>query len=205
MSTTECVSNTKPVRFFETKRPVRDFGSPPDSFLEVLVDWAKREDVCVFDRNDEPDDIFALIQGTLGPWQETLGEAIPKIRHRTAAMLEAIRVHAGFESSWDWTEGVDTTNKSSMRNKTGEETGIFQVSFDSEWIEHEKIKPWALSKGLSTPEIFIARMKSDHLLALQYYARLIRINVRWAGPLVRREILDYLRFSAVDEFMRLLA
>lgn len=198
-----------PVRFLETKARVEGRGNPPDIFLSELVDWAKSEDLTVFAPNDVPKDIFAVIRPSLGPWQLTDGEPVPYIFHRRAALCEAMRVHAGFESSWDWNEGVDTTNRTSMRNIEGEETGIFQVSHDSLGLD----KSGGLGKWLSigvpaavgSATAFIAAMKGDHLLAMQYYARLVRVNIRWAGPLVRGEILNSLRRNAVDEFARLLA
>jgi hypothetical protein len=52
---------------------------------------------------------------------------------------------------------------------------------------------------------FIAKMKTDHALAIEYYARLLRINVQWAGPIKRHEIHPYLSQDAVKEFMGLLA
>jgi hypothetical protein len=45
-------------------------------------------------------------------------------------MLEIMRVLAGFESSWDWNAGVDTTNPTSTTPDTIE-TGAWQVSASS--------------------------------------------------------------------------
>ena len=57
------------------------------------------------------------VAGVLGPFGNDMSL-------RRAAMLEVMRVHAGFESSLNWKEGVDRTNKTSMANVTGQETGI---------------------------------------------------------------------------------
>jgi hypothetical protein len=42
-------------------------------------------------------------------------------------MLEVMRVLAGFESSWNWNEGVDVTNPTSNTPSTME-AGAWQVS-----------------------------------------------------------------------------
>jgi hypothetical protein len=55
----------------------------------------------IFSPNNK-NDIYSVIKNELGPWANDL--------ERRAAMLEALRVLAGFESSWRWDAGVDTTN-----------------------------------------------------------------------------------------------
>lgn len=183
--------------FFATRVRVKDRGVPPESFLTELVAWGRSAPDEIFAQNSEPDDIYVSVREELGPYY-----GVP---YRRSVMLEVMRVHAGFESSWNWTEGVDQTNKSSLAHKTGQETGIFQVSFDSEWIENGKMKPFAQAKGITDVDSFIPKMKSDHALALEYYARLVRINVKWAGPIVRREIHPWLSRASVNEFANLLS
>ena len=202
-------NKTPSVRFLESKRHVLNRGTPPDSFLDELVKWAREADTAIFLPNDVPKDIYGVIRPALGPWRLTEGEPVPFLYHRRAAMCEAMRVHAGFESSWSWNEGVDVTNHTSMRNIEGQETGIFQVSHDSLLLDKDgTLRAW-LAKNLQTaidsPVAFIEAMKTYHSFALDYYARLVRINTRWAGPLLRGEILPELRTTAVDEFQRLLA
>ncbi len=185
------------MEFKATKRKVLNRGVPPNSFLLETVLWARTMPLELFAPNPEPADIYAQIRPILGPWRS--------VEHRRAVMLEVMRVHAGFESSWTWSEGVDHTNKSSMRNITGQETGIFQVSFDSTWLGGHRMLPFAAAHGIQQPELFIPRMKSDHALALEYYARLIRFNVTWAGPIKRHEIDTWLSKDAVAEFQSLVA
>jgi hypothetical protein len=182
--------------FNQTKARVSNRGEPPDSFLSTIIDWAKYADADIFSPNSNSGDIYTSIEPVLGPWESLL--------HRRAAMLEVMRVHAGFESSWNWNEGVDITNQSSMKHLEGQETGIFQVSFDSTYIANGAMKAFALENGIGTAATFIPAMKVNHGLALNYYARLIRINIRWAGPLVRHEIDPWLRRGAVEEFQTLL-
>lgn len=198
-----------PVRFLETKRRVTGRGTPPDSFLDQLTTWAKSADGVIFAPNDVPKDLFSLIRPVLGPWRLTDGEPSPYLWHRRAAMCEAMRVHAGFESTWNWMEGVDTTNKTSVRNIEGQETGIFQVSHDSLGLDKngslQALCAAVLTGGTNSTRGFIAMMKANHCFAMDYYTRLVRQNIAWAGPLVRGEILPELSRNAVDEFMRLLA
>lgn len=183
--------------FFHSKVRVSNRGVPPDSFLTELVEWGKHAPLEIFVPNSEPDDIYVHIKPILGPWKDLF--------HRRAALLEVMRVHAGLESSWNFAEGVDKTNKTSMAHKTGQETGVFQVSFDSEWIENGKMKDFAVAHGIDTVDAFIPAMKSNHALAFEYYARLVRINVRWAGPILRHEIDPWLSRSSMIELQGLVA
>lgn len=185
------------MNFQKTKARVLNRGQPPDSFLEELVLWGRDASDEIFAPNTNPGDIYAFLSPILGPWENLL--------HRRAAMLEAMRVHAGFESSWNWNEGVDITNQTSMHNPNGQETGIFQVSFDSTFIADFAMRPFAVEHGIGTVGSFIAQMKENHPLALEYYARLVRINIKWAGPLLRHEIDPWLSRDSVKEFEGLLA
>lgn len=192
------------------KSPVSERGIPPVSFLNELIDWARVADFSVFDRNNIETEIFTLIRPKLGPWRVTPEEPIPFLFHRRAALLEAMRVHAGYESSWDWNEGVDTTNRSSVANIIGQETGIFQVSFDSTDLGGRE-KPMRkyldnrFGKDTVGPRFFIDQMKKDHIFALDYYAHLVRLNIKWAGPLLHGLIIKDLKPEAVEEFKNLLA
>jgi len=175
---------------------VSNRGTPPPMFLAELVEWGREAPIEIFAPNPNPADIYADVNPILGPWQNLI--------HRRAAMLEVMRVHAGFESSWNWNEGVDKTNHASMTHLDGQETGIFQVSFDSTFIANHAMKPFAVAHGIGTVGSFIPEMKSNHKLALEYYARLVRINIKWAGPLVRHEVDPWLSRAAVDDFQTLL-
>ncbi len=183
--------------FGPCKSRVKNRGEPPDSFLTQLVEWGRGAPGDIFAPNPNPADIYAFLRPILGPWDNLL--------HRRAAMLEVMRVHAGFESSWNWNEGVDHTNQTSLHNKDGEETGIFQVSFDSTFIADHAMKPFAVEHGIGTVGSFIPEMKSNHPLALEYYARLVRINIKWAGPLLRHEVDPWLSRAAVSQFEELLS
>lgn len=177
------------------------------------MSWARTAPDVIFAPNAVPVDIFTVIKPRLGSpaGKDASGTNLyqwDSFLHRKAAMLEAMRVHAGMESSWNWNEGVDVTNKTSMTHIEGQETGIFQVSFDSTYLGGGAMKPFAATHCIDTPEKFIPKMKSDHRLAMEYYARLVRVSIRWAGPLLRSgedSVYPWLNRAAVAEFERALA
>ncbi len=185
------------MRFQATKQKVLNRGVPPDSFLEELVAWAKSAPPEIFARNDVPVEIYTVVRPELGPYESD--------EHRRAVMCEVMRVHAGFESSWNWNEGVDVTNHTSMAHKTGQETGAWQVSFDSTYLAGKAMQPFARAHGIGVVDNFIRDLKINHPLAMEYYARLVRVNIKWAGPIIRGEINDWLRRDAVAEFQSLLS
>ncbi len=177
--------------FVYSKARVLNRGRPPDSFLTELVDWAKNAPMELFAPNSELSDIYVYVKPVLGPWTS--------VEYRRGVLLEVMRVHAGFESSWNWNEGVDTTNHTSMAHLEGQETGVFQVSFDSTYLDNHRLSPFAQSNGIGTPQTFIPDIKSKHDLCMEYYARLIRFNVQWAGPIKRHEIDPWLSRKSADE------
>ena len=87
--------------YIATKAKVKNRGIPPDHFLDEMVAWGRSAEPDIFAPN-LVHDVYSSVAGKLGPWT---GPA-----HRRAAMLEVMRVLAGFESSWRWTVGVDTTS-----------------------------------------------------------------------------------------------
>jgi hypothetical protein len=181
--------------FQATQQKVKNRGTPPDAFLAELVAWGRAAPEEIFAPNAAVD-IYSAIKDTLGPWE---GPA-----HRRAVMLEVLRVLAGFESSWRWTEGVDTTNPTSVTPETME-AGIFQVSANSINFGPE-LRELVLRKvGTTDGTAFQAAMKQDHELALEYAARLLRRTINHHGPVKRHEIDPWLRRDAVVEFQALLA
>lgn len=192
--------------FRASKVRVSNRGVPPDSFLQTLVDWGKSAPAQLFAPNDNFD-IYSIIAPVLGPPAPELGPWTDPAS-RCAAMLEAMRVHAGLESSWNWNEGVDTTNKTSLANLSGQETGIFQVSFDSIYLggPSHPMRTFAATHGVATDiHAFIEKMKSDHVFALDYYAHLVRNNVKWAGPLISHAVNTWVSRASMNELKALLA
>ena len=197
-------------RFSATKQKVQGRGVPPDSYLDELVAWGRSASAEIFASNSESYDVFGKQEmvSIFGPWEGRPGNK-KWLLHRKAVMLEILRCLGGFESSWNWKEGVDRTNKTSMANIEGQETGIFQVSYDSLRLEKNGTTLRACVEkycgGSHDIQDFIPNMKSNHQFALEYCARLLRINYRWDGPILRNEINSSLKPDAVQEFKALLA
>lgn len=184
--------------FEETRQPVKNRGVPPDSFLRELVEWARTAHDGLFQQNANAD-VYLSVRPVLGPFEGLL--------HRKATMLEVLRVLGGFESSWNWNEGVDVTNKTSVTPETIE-AGLWQVSMnalafgeDLKELTKGKIGSAAYSQGRK----FQKAMKADHPFAIEFIVRLLRHTTKHNGPVKRHEIDPWLRVEAVDEFQRLLA
>jgi hypothetical protein len=177
-------------KYVATKQHVLNRGVPPDDFLDQLVAWGRQAPDEIFEKNNFSD-IYSSVKNTLGPWKN--------LHHRRAVMLEAMRVLAGFESSWDWNAGRDTSNPTSVTPDTIE-AGAWQVSANSmnfgqelEFLVLEKV-------GTTDGDAFQKAMKEDHMLAMEYIARLLRRTVKHNGPVLRHEIDPWLRRDAVEEF-----
>ena len=172
---------------------VANRGKPPEQFLAKLIEWAKSERADVFAPNTRVD-IYSLIKGTLGPWDSA--------KHRRAAMCEVLRVLAGFESSWNWTEGKDITNPAENSPDT-ESAGAFQISYNSTRL-HPSLQVFAESCGIGDAVEFRKTMMENPEFACAYTARLLRVNLRHNGPVKRGEILAWLKRDAVSAFQLLL-
>jgi hypothetical protein len=115
-------------------------------------------------------------------------------------MLEVMRVLAGFESSWKWNAGPDTTNPTSVTPST-EEAGAWQVSANSLAFGQDLKNLVLQHAGSLDPVEFQRKMKEDHPLAMEYIARLLRHTVDHNGPVKRHEIDTWLHRDAVEEFL----
>lgn len=176
--------------FVACKQTVDNRGKAPNEFLDELVDWANTAPDEIFKPN-QIQDIYSNVVGELGPWQG--------LKHRKAAMLEVLRVLGGFESSWDWNEGVDVMNPSSNTPCT-EEAGIFQCSGNSMNFDPTLKALLKKETGQTDCETFKTETKSNHPFAIEYCARLLRFTVRHHGPIRDRHINQWLRRNAVAEF-----
>lgn len=177
------------------KTKVANRGIPSDAFLDELVAWGRHAADEIFAPNAATD-VYSSVKAALGPWRNAL--------HRRAAMLEVMRVLAGFESSWDWKAGRDVTNPDSDKPETTE-AGAWQVSANSMNFGAD-LKQLVKTRVGSTDGIaFQKAMKADHVLAMEYIARLLRHTVNHNGPVKRHEIDLWLNRNAVAEFEGLLA
>ncbi|MET3134364.1 hypothetical protein AAKU55_004660 [Oxalobacteraceae bacterium GrIS 1.11] len=164
----------------------------PNSFLDQLIDTINGLPDAAFEANNLHD-IYSVMLGALGPYTGIL--------HRKAVMCEVLRVQAAFESDWHWERGVDPCNASSMAHKEGEETGAFQVSWDS--MPNDPSLPACVDRYAHAHDVdtFIKAMKENHALAVEYCARLLRFNTRWCGTLNDASmVIAHVRRDAVSEF-----
>ena len=175
--------------------PVANRGHAPQSFIDELVSWGRTADEAIFAPNANTGDIYAKVRPTLGPWLSPI--------HRKSAMLEVLRVLAGFESSWTWTCGSDSTRQAADTDENME-AGAFQVSWDSRnW--GLDLRAVLIAHGIHDGAAFQRGMKADHALACEYIARLLRHTTAANGPILRGEIMSWLSREAVTEFERLLS
>jgi len=183
------------MQFVHARTKVHNRGVPPQAFLDELVAWAKTAPDEIFEVNDKID-IYSFVKPELGPWRG--------LAHRKAAMLEVLRVLGGFESSWNWKEGVDKANPTSNTPCT-EEAGLFQCSGNSIttldlkvlFAKHAGVA-WA--PGSKTCDTFRALTKTDHAYCIEHTARLLRVTTGHHGPVKRKEINKWLSQKAVAEF-----
>lgn len=154
--------------------PVFNRGTPPPAFLDEMVDWARQAPDEIFAKNEFAD-IYSKVSSELGPYEN--------LTHRKAVMLEVMRVLAGFESSWDWREGVDTSR---LGNDTPEnsEAGAWQVSYDGRRLSPDLL-PLLVANGITTGIKFQQAMKFNHPLAMEFVARLMRRSTKHNGPLYK--------------------
>lgn len=190
-----------PREFTECRIPVHNRGAAPMTFLNELIDWGIQAPDEIFDRNENYD-VYSHVFSSLGPWEDLL--------HRRAVMLEVLRVLGGFESSWKWNAGRDTTNPNSNTSCT-EEAGIFQCSGDSMNFHSSLRSLLRSASGKTDCTTFRKTSKENHQFAFEYCSRLIRFTVNHHGPLKRdasygasRSIHSWLSRGAVDEIKQFL-
>lgn len=183
------------VTYHETRKPVgHGHGHVPDSFLDVLVAWAKAESDSVFAENSNYD-VYSLTKPVLGPYTSLL--------HRKAVMCEWLRLNGGFESDWNWLEGRDTTAGDQTPDEM--EAGAFQVSYNSVHLGAD-LGPFLMQRGITDAESFQRELKANPALQCAYTARLWRANYRhWSGPTNREWPQSNASRAAVNEFQSLFA
>ena len=176
------------------KHEVANRGKPPSMFLDALIAWGKAAADEIFAPNQHSD-VYDSVKDVLGPYRDAT--------HRKAVMLEVMRVLAGFESSWKWTAGRDTTNPTSDKPDT-EEAGAWQVSANSMHFGQDLKDLVQAQLGSLDPDKFRDGMKQNHSLAMEYIARLLRHTVAANGPVKRHEVDEWLQPEAVKELELLL-
>ena len=178
------------VQLVAALKPVYNRGRPPEAFVREMVAALRALPLDVFAPNDRAD-IYSAVAHVLGPYEG--------LEHRRAVMAEVLRVLAGFESSWRWNCGVDTNNPTSVKPET-QEAGAWQVSANSRGFGSD-LKTLAPADGIA----FQRAMKTDHAMATEYIARLLRYTIDHNGPTKRHEIDMWLSKDSVAELQKLLA
>lgn len=176
------------MNFTDARSEVLNRGIPPMAFLVEMVEWAKTAPDDIFAPNEFAD-IYSKVKPELGPYEN--------LTHRKAVMLEVMRVLAGFESSWDWKEGVDTSRLGSDTPENSE-AGAWQVSYDGRRLSPE-LPPLLAARGVTNGIEFQRAMKFNHPLAMEFVARLMRRNTKHNGPLYKGDERDAIRSSLRDE------
>jgi hypothetical protein len=199
------------MNFVNTKVRVFNRGVPPDAFLAEQVAWGRQAADDMFAPNANYD-IYNKVFNELGPWEGPL--------HRKAVMLEVERVLAGFESSWDHTEGVDTS-RLGIDTPENAEAGAWQVSYGSRYYG-PILANLLESKHVTNGMLFQRVMKFDHWFSMEYVARMLRTpnGCKENGPLYKgderlairkslraaeQSIYPWLSRASVKEFESLLA
>ena len=156
----------------------------PSAFVAEMLEWSKTAPLRVFEMNENPADIFGHMRGRFGPWNS--------VNARRGFLLAAMIVLAGWESSWDWNEGRDTSNPD-VDTPEEIEAGAFQVSANSMNFGPELREAVRAIAGKTDPESFQHAMKTNHPLALTYIAMLLRRTVRHNGPVRDRKIVPAMK------------
>jgi hypothetical protein len=199
-------------KFAKTLKQVFNRGRPKPAFLQELVAWAKTAPEEIFtDQPGNKKDVYSSVTTELGPFED--------ITHRKACMLEIMRVLAGFESSWDFNEGIDTSRESEDTPENSE-AGAWQVSADSLRLGQDLKDLVKREVGSFNGVEFQRAMKANHPLAMEYIARLMRHTRMANGPLYKgsernklspkvraqeQSIYPWLSRDAVAEFQAFLA
>ena len=186
-------------KFVKTRVKVLNRGIPPVEFLQELVAWEKTASDEIFaDKETKEKDVYASVKKELGPFDNILA--------RKAGMLEVMRVLAGFESSWKWNTGRDTTNPDEDSPDTIS-AGPFQVSANSMGFGQDLrdlVVPHGIRIAKRDGTAFQMLMKTNHTVAFNYISCLLRHTIRHNGPVKRCEINPWLSRDAAKEFRQLL-
>ena len=200
------------MKFDVANTAVFNRGSAPLTFLVELVNIVRGlpdEIVSSEYKSSSEEDIFAFLQrGVPAAYQIDSARPI----ERKAWLCEVLRVLGGFESSWNWQEGRDTTNPASFTPCTTE-AGIFQCSGNSTYFDvslKDTVARYARQANVNIEklsadkvcELFQVLSKQSHAFAVEYVCRLLRFTIRHHGPIKRGEILPWLREGAYKEFLR---
>ncbi len=146
---------------------VFDRGRITDAFLTELLDWGRSAADEIFAKNTNYD-IYNKVFPELGPY--------PDLIYRKAVLLHVLSVLAWFEASGHWNEGVDSSRRGSTTNENAE-AGMWQVSWNNRKLD-PSLRTFLSEHGIEDGIAFQQRMKADHPIAMEFAARLLRIDMR---------------------------
>jgi len=170
------------------KTQVFNRGVASDDFLTVIGTTIAGLPIEVFAPNQNLD-VYSYVRSSLGPWRDN--------EHRRWVMAEVLRVLGMFESSGNWNCGYDTSNPDENSPIT-RSAGAFQVSANSRYFGQD-LRDISPSDG----DTFQAVMKSNHPLAVEYIAKLLRHTVDANGPVLGHHIDKWLSREAVADWENL--
>lgn len=171
-----------------SRKEVLNRGTAPESFLTTMVEVFRTLRGHEMFLPDNENDVFGKAASVLGPYTS--------IEHRMAVMLECMRVLALFESSCDWTEGVDTSRLGPDTPENAE-AGAWQVSYDSRRL-HPSLNKMLMDKGIVNGIQFQQVMKFEKEFAVKYAALLMSHNGMHNGPLYKGAERAIIRKSLRD-------
>lgn len=171
-----------------SKKGVIDRGRISNDFLNDLVDWGKTASYDLFATNQNYD-IYNKVFPELGPYPDPIT--------RIAVMLHVLSVLGWFEASGDWKEGVDSSRRSDTTNENAE-AGMWQVSWNNRRLD-SSLKQFLTDHGIDDGVEFQQRMKSDHPLAMEFAARLLRIDVKDFNRINNGPVRKVQGWGGIDE------
>lgn len=170
---------------------VPERGYPKAAVVEEIVAWVAVAPDHLVAENTSAMDIYSTVRAELGPYTSLV--------HRRAVLAESLIILAARESSWNWKAGRDR----SASNTSAEtmEAGIFQTSCNARNLSPigAELKAVMATHGVTTCQQFITDTKTNHKLALDFTALLLRYRTDHHGPVKRREINKYLRRGCVEQ------
>jgi hypothetical protein len=174
-------------------------GTPKKDVVEEIIEYVSEMPDSDFSVNAKYD-----IYSHMAPKFSEYTKGIKKRRALMAAVLTNL---AGWESTWDWNEGIDTTNISSTKSKCSEEAGLLQTSGDAMNFDKSLVRLFessckAYTKGTKCDR-FIACSKdpgANHRFTVIFTAMLLRHTTNHHGPIKRKsDVYSSLSIKCVEQ------
>jgi hypothetical protein len=181
--------------------PIYNRGIPPQSFIDEVVKTTKAAPDVVVAVNSN-NDIYSLVKPKLAPngWRS--------LAHRRAAMATVMITLGAYESSYDFTEGVDVSNPSSLVNKCSEEAGAFQTSANSMSFSstlsdffNDNCKDFRANQANACMAwVACTKSPSKKSFQIEFTERLLRYTTRHHGPLIRKsDVYNHLSVACMKD------